>query len=165
MKTVKNIKNSRKAAFTLAELVVVMALVLLIGGVVATFVLFMNNYSAKNERLAQQAQELAIIREETDKWFSYADGEGADIVLSGNDGGVLASAGGMVLSCTREEGGCRFEFFYKNDDQKNSVRTFGNAYTLKIYAQESGNSGDSSALLRFTVRTAVSGGVYVCEVS
>lgn len=155
------IKKNHRAAFTLVELVVVMGLTLLIGGMVTTFILFMNSYNVKNERLTQQAQDLSVLREETDKWFSYADGGEIDLSEVQNR---IVQAGTMYISYESRENGCGFTFFYGEGDEKNRTCSFGSVYTLKIYSEESEGAESSSVLLRFTVRLRVSDKMYACEV-
>lgn len=154
--------NRSRRAFTLYELVVVIALFALVGGMVTSFIVFMSNYSSNSERQAQRVSDLTEIRAQTDEWFSYADASGAGVVLGGN---AVASAGDMSITVTRQEGGCTFAFRYGAEPESRvETLAFENNYTMRIFEGSASADGNSDALIRFTVQLRVQNAVYACEV-
>ena len=99
----RKLKKS-KAGFTLAELIIVIALVALIGGMVSGFIVFMTNYAGNNERLADRNSEVLLLRENIDIWFSYADSESAEFTFS-TDSVEVTGGDGNGMSIFRNESG------------------------------------------------------------
>lgn len=155
----RHIPGRRNAAFTLYELVIVLALVLLVGAMVASFLAFMNGFNERNAQTSLRVRELTMLREQTDMWFSYADSAG--YAPSFTEGGV--SAGNMYIACERAEDGSRFTFAY-GGVREDIVLELENAYEMYFY-EEGTAEADEAALLRFTVRLRVSGRAYACEVT
>ena len=155
--------NRSRRAFTLYELVVVIALFALVGGMVTSFIIFMSNYSNTGERQAQRVSELTELRAQTDAWFSYADSSGSPVTLGGN---AAARAGGMSITVTQQEDGCTFVFDYgTSESERTQTLTFENSYTMRIYAAAAATAENTGSLIRFTVQMRVQGGLYVCEIS
>ena len=154
--------NRSRRAFTLYELVVVIALFALVGGMVTSFIIFMSNYSNTGERQAQRVSDLTEIRAQTDAWFSYADSSGSPVTLGGN---AVASAGGMSIIVSQQEDGCTFVFDYgTTEEERTQTLNFENIYTMRIFADNTAADGNTDALIRFTVQMRVQSGVYVCEI-
>lgn len=174
--------RGKKAGFTLAELVVVLALFALIGGMVSTFLVFMNAYSAKNAKASRMVSELTQIRAETDRWFSFADESGNEILFAAQAEGGGASAftaetlpgmgesvtvarcGEMTVTLTGTEKGCDVLYFYGADNAKNQTLSMENAYGLLFYTQSSPYTSSPAAKIRFTAQLRVQGKIYACEV-
>lgn len=174
--------KKNKSGFTLAELVVVLALFVLIGGMVSTFLVFMNAYSAKNAKTSRMVSELTSIRTETDRWFSFADASGiavtfdpraaggeafaftADSLVKAGESVVVAACGEMTVTLTGSEKGCSVLYFYGEGNPKNRTLTAENAYGLLFYTESSPTVSSSAAKIRFTIDLRVQGKVYACEV-
>lgn len=157
--------NRSRRAFTLYELVVVIALFALVGGMVTSFIIFMSNYSNTGERQAQRVSDLTEIRAQTDKWFSYADASGIAVTF-GDGGNAAARAGDMSITVTQQEDGCTFVFDYgTSESERTQTLTFENSYTMRIYAAAAATAENTGSLIRFTVQMRVQGGLYVCEIS
>lgn len=174
--------RGKKAGFTLAELVVVLALFVLIGGMVSTFLVFMNAYSAKNAKASRMVSELTQIRAETDRWFSFADESGNEILFAAQaEGGgasaftaetlpgvgesvIVARCGEMTVTLTGTEKGCDVFYFYGADSAKNQTLSMENAYGLLFYTESSPYTSSSAAKIRFTAQLRVQGKIYACEV-
>lgn len=163
-----------KSGFTLAELIVVIALVALICGMVAVFVVYMAEFTDSSDAYAAQSEELTKLRAETDEWFSYADREGTQVVF-GEDGYIANLVADSDESSSETEdysgvyiggGGTQFVFSYGTDDAKNTTLTSENPYSLCFFDADEDESQQSedSVLLRFSVVMRVTGQVYVCEV-
>ena len=154
--------NTSRRAFTLYELVVVIALFALVGGMVTSFIIFMSNYSNTGERQAQRVSDLTELRAQTEAWFSYADSSGSPVTLGGN---AVASAGGMSITVSQQEDGCTFVFDYgTSESERTQTLNFENSYTMRIFADNTATAENTDALIRFTVQMRVQGGVYVCEI-
>ena len=154
--------NTSRRAFTLYELVVVIALLTLVGGMVTSFIIFMSNYSNTSERQAQRVSDLTEIRAQTDAWFSYADSSGLPVTLGGN---AVVSAGDMSITVSQQEDGCIFTFSYSTtESERTQTLTFENSYTMRIFAEGTAAGENTDALIRFTVQMRVQGGVFACEV-
>ena len=68
-----------RAAFTLVELVITIALFLLVAGLTTTFISFMGGFSSTREEQSARAAHTAAVREEIDYWFSYFDRGGCTV--------------------------------------------------------------------------------------
>ena len=155
--------NRSRRAFTLYELVVVIALFALVGGMVTSFIIFMSNYSNTSERQAQRVSDLTEIRAQTDKWFSYADASGIAVTFGG--GNFVASAGDMSITVSQQEDGCTFVFDYgTSESERTQTLTFENIYTMRIFAEGTAADENSDALIRFTVQMRVQNVVCACEI-
>lgn len=166
--------RKEKSGFTLAELIVVIALVALICGMVAVFVVYMAEFTDSSDAYAAQSEELTKLRAETDEWFSYADRDGTEIVF-GEDGYIANLAADSEESGSETEdysgvyisgGSTQFVFSYGIDDEKNVTLSFENPYSLSFSDADGAESQQDadSVLLRFSVVMRVTGQVYVCEV-
>ena len=154
--------NRSRRAFTLYELVVVIALFALVGGMVTSFIIFMSNYSNNSERQAQRVSDLTELRAQTDAWFSYADSSDSPVTLGGN---AAARAGDMSITVTQREDGCTFVFDYgTSESERTQTLTFENSYTMRIFADNTATAENTGSLIRFTVQMRVQGGLYVCEI-
>lgn len=160
----RKIKKS-KAGFTLAELIIVIALVALIGGMVSGFIVFMTNYAGNNERLADRNSEVLLLRENIDIWFSYADSDNADFNFESNSAQVI-SGEGIGMSISRNESG-DYVFNYGAAYPQRTT-TVGMTNSVSLYFYRDGDSGfnnaNSGALVRFTINLPVSNNTFVCEV-
>ena len=65
--------KKKRAAFTLVELVITIALFLLVAGLVTAFISFMGNFSATREQQSLRVKHTEAVRSEIDYWFSYFD--------------------------------------------------------------------------------------------
>lgn len=160
----RKLKKS-KAGFTLVELIIVIALVALIGGMVSGFIVFMTNYAGNNERLADRNSEVLLLRENIDIWFSYADSENADFDFESNSARVTGGDGnGMSIS--RNESGDYVFDYGDTYSQRTTIVDMTNNVSLYFYRDgDSGfNNANSGALVRFTINLPVSNNMFVCEV-
>ena len=66
-------KQRGRAAFTLVELVITIALFALVGGLVISFITFMQRFTYQNEKYADRIGQYTDIRREIDYWFSFFD--------------------------------------------------------------------------------------------
>ena len=151
-----------RRAFTLYELVVVIALFALVGGMVTSFIVFMGNYSRTSERQSQRVSELTQLLGELDTWFSFADSSQSALEFP-EQGDVLVRAGDMSLSSTRGEGQSEFTFDYGGE--RTQTLTFENEYILHFYTEGQVSVSGENVLIRFTLSMRVQGGAYACEVS
>ena len=158
----RKLKKS-KAGFTLAELIIVIALVALIGGMVSGFIVFMTNYAGNNERLADRNSEVLLLRENIDIWFSYADSENAEFTFSTNSVEVTDGTG---MRISRNESGDYVFDYGTTYPQRTTTVGMTNNVSLYFYKDtDSGfNNANSGALVRFTINLPVSNNTFVCEV-
>lgn len=158
----RKLKKS-KAGFTLVELIIVIALVALIGGMVSGFIVFMTNYAGNNERLADRNSEVLLLRENIDIWFSYADSDNAGFTFSTNP---IEVTDGNGMSIFRNESG-DYVFNYGAAYPQRTT-TVGMTNNVSLYFYRDGDSGfnnaNSGALVRFTINLPVSNNTFVCEV-
>lgn len=66
------VKRTR-AAFTLVELVITIALFLLVAGLVTSFIAFMGDFSETTDAQTARVEQTVDLRTEIDYWFSYFD--------------------------------------------------------------------------------------------
>ena len=158
----RKLKKS-KAGFTLVELIIVIALVALIGGMVSGFIVFMTNYAGNNERLADRNSEVLLLRENIDIWFSYADSENAEFTFSTNSVEVTDGTG---MRISRNESGDYVFNYGATYPQRTTTVDMTNNVSLYFYKDtDSGyNNANSGALVRFTINLPVSNNTFVCEV-
>lgn len=178
----------RTAAFTLYELVIVMALSLLVVGLVTSYIIFANRFNARNEAAYQRAEQFSRLREEIDTWFSFADSSNYDIILNDSDSNslllvYLKAKGGDGPACDEEEGsyygisvdrseGFSVTFRYPEiEGASRTTVTVSCSYISDIKFYEYGEGADNGAsadaegesVLRFTLETTIQQGVYACE--
>lgn len=79
------ILKKRCAAFTLVELVITMALFLLVAALVIAYIVFMHDYTERNENNSDRAEQLAFVRREIDRWFSWFDAAGYTFIIPTED--------------------------------------------------------------------------------
>lgn len=158
----RKLKKS-KAGFTLVELIIVIALVALIGGMVSGFIVFMTNYAGNNERLADRNSEVLLLRENIDIWFSYADSDNAEFTFSTNP---IEVTDGNGMSISRNESGDYVFDYGTTYPQRTTIVDMTNNVSLYFYRDgDSGfNNANSGAIVRFTINLPVSGNTFVCEV-
>ncbi len=158
----RKLKKS-KAGFTLVELIIVIALVALIGGMVSGFIVFMTNYAGNNERLADRNSEVLLLRENIDIWFSYADSENAEFTFSTNSVEVTDGTG---MRISRNESGDYVFDYGTTYSQRTTTVDMTNNVSLYFYkdTDDGFKNANSSALVRFTINLPVSGNTFVCEV-
>ena len=174
--------RGKKAAFTVAELVVVLALLVLIGGMVSTFLVFMNAYGAKNAKESRRVGEITQIRAETDCWFSYADESGEAVsfapratggtpsafaakhLIEEGESVVVAACGEKTIVLTGTADGCEIFFYYGADAPQNRTLFLENAYGMLFYDESAPYSASPAAKIRFTVDLRLQGKIYACEV-
>lgn len=158
----RKLKKS-KAGFTLVELIIVIALVALIGGMVSGFIVFMTNYAGNNERLADRNSEVLLLRENIDIWFSYADSENAEFTFSTNSVEVTDGTG---MRISRNESGDYVFDYGDTYPQRTTTVDMTNNVSLYFYkdTDDGFKNANSSALVRFTINLPVSGNTFVCEV-
>ena len=160
----RKLKKS-KAGFTLAELIIVIALVALIGGMVSGFIVFMTNYAGNNERLADRNSEVLLLRENIDIWFSYADSESAEFTFSTDSVEVTGGDGNGMSIFRNESGDYVFNYSTAYPKRTTTVDMTNNASLYFYKDTDSGfNNANSGALVRFTINLPVSGNTFVCEV-
>lgn len=160
----RKLKKS-KAGFTLVELIIVIALVALIGGMVSGFIVFMTNYAGNNERLADRNSEVLLLRENIDIWFSYADSDNADFDFESNSARVISGDGtGMRIS--RNESSDYVFDYGTTYPQRTTTVDMTNNVSLYFYkdTDDGFKNANSSALVRFTINLPVSNNTFVCEV-
>lgn len=121
----KNIKmRARNAAFTLYELVIVMALSLLVVGLVTSYIIFANGFTKRSEAAYERVEQFTRLREEIDTWFSFADNKNYDIIISGTE--VADAAVPLVqLKYRSESGATNGEVKYIPADDSESTKTCG----------------------------------------
>lgn len=158
----RKLKKS-KAGFTLVELIIVIALVALIGGMVSGFIVFMTNYAGNNERLADRNSEVLLLRENIDIWFSYADSENAEFTFSTNSVEVTDGTG---MRISRNESGDYVFDYGTTYSQRTTTVDMTNNVSLYFYkdTDDGFNNANSGALVRFTINLPVSNNMFVCEV-
>ena len=158
----RKLKKS-KAGFTLVELIIVIALVALIGGMVSGFIVFMTNYAGNNERLADRNSEVLLLRENIDIWFSYADSDNAEFTFSTNP---IEVTDGTGMRISRNESGDYVFNYGATYPQRTTTVDMTNNVSLYFYKDtDSGfNNANSGALVRFTINLPVSNNTFVCEV-
>lgn len=158
----RKLKKS-KAGFTLVELIIVIALVALIGGMVSGFIVFMTNYAGNNERLADRNSEVLLLRENIDIWFSYADSENAEFTFSTNSVEVTDGTG---MRISRNESGDYVFDYGTTYSQRTTTVDMTNNVSLYFYkdTDDGFNNANSGALVRFTINLPVSNNTFVCEV-
>ena len=158
----RKLKKS-KAGFTLVELIIVIALVALIGGMVSGFIVFMTNYAGNNERLADRNSEVLLLRENIDIWFSYADSENAEFTFSTNS---VEVTGGTGMRISRNESGDYVFDYGTTYSQRTTTVDMTNNVSLYFYkdTDDGFNNANSGALVRFTINLPVSNNTFVCEV-
>lgn len=158
----RKLKKS-KAGFTLVELIIVIALVALIGGMVSGFIVFMTNYAGNNERLADRNSEVLLLRENIDIWFSYADSDNAEFTFSTNP---IEVTDGTGMRISRNESGDYVFNYGATYPQRTTTVGMTNNVSLCFYkdTDRGFNNANSGALVRFTINLPVSGNTFVCEV-
>ena len=158
----RKLKKS-KAGFTLVELIIVIALVALIGGMVSGFIVFMTNYAGNNERLADRNSEVLLLRENIDIWFSYADSDNAGFTFSTNSVEVTDGTG---MRISRNESGDYVFDYGTTYSQRTTTVDMTNNVSLYFYkdTDDGFKNANSSALVRFTINLPVSNNMFVCEV-
>ena len=70
-------------AFTLVELMVAMSLLAIVAVAVISFLVYLSAYSRTREAQSKELEELALLRAETDYWFSFFDADGVDLTFAG----------------------------------------------------------------------------------
>ena len=160
----RKLKKS-KAGFTLAELIIVIALVALIGGMVSGFIVFMTNYAGNNERIADRNSEVLLLRENIDIWFSYADSDNAGFTFSTNSVEVTGGDGNS-MSISRNESGDYVFNYGATYPQRTTTVGMTNNVSLCFYkdTDRGFNNANSGALVRFTINLPASNNTFVCEV-
>ena len=83
-------KRKFNGGFTLAEMVIAMALLGVIAASVVLFVSAMSRFSARNNAVMQRLREEEELREELDLWFSFLDCPSVQMEL--NRGNTIVSA-------------------------------------------------------------------------
>lgn len=185
------VKNAyKKAAFTLYELVIVMALSALVVGLVTSYIIFANKFAARTQASSERIEQFTALREEIDMWFSYADRNEYDIVITNHSttvNGTSVPEGCVVVVVDNTGVPVGYIQLYSDNDSGKLVRfvdvletryvlpgkTISCPYIKDIvfYKCEGENDTETNtetntegaAALRFTIKTNVNTGLYACE--
>ncbi len=180
----KKFKMRGKAAFTLYELVIVMALSLLVVGLVTSYIIFSNRFTSRSEAAYERVEQFTRLREEIDTWFSFADSGNYVIIINNQDGADNqdgATEPSTLVSFKNSEenseigsitiatadGVSVVTFKYPENSDKNPA-TVSCKYIsdIKFYKYEENSQAATSLdsyALRFTIETKINKDVYACE--
>lgn len=109
-----------KKGFTLYELVIVIFLVLMIGGLVVSFCVYLSNYLRHAEEQNMTANEVSSVRTAIERWFSYYDTEEYEYNITE----------------------CKTDYYKQNYSVVYTVEATdgqGNAYAVSIDSESDGN--------------------------
>ena len=144
------LRHKQRAAFTLYELVITMALFLFVAGLVLSFISFMSRFTARNDELGAVNEKLTDVRREIDFWLSYFDSDRYELELpAAGTGADSAETGERVVltAVTRAEEG-----------------SFGKRYEMRLALLPVAGSGEeeifSYVLILSYPETAQRGEVY-----
>ncbi|MGN1067029.1 MAG: type II secretion system protein [Candidatus Fimimonas sp.] len=175
-------KTRRKAAFTLYELVVVMAISLIVVGLVTSYIIFAEKFNQRSKEAFERVEQFAALRKEIDDWFSFADSSQFDIALNDgtNDelplvylqdalGNVAKNAEGKCYGISLAQGqtaGLVFNFPPCEGVSRGEGTVFCkylSSVRFSLFDAGSEIAADEASVLRFTVCTTIKQGVYACE--
>lgn len=100
--------NNRRKGFTLVELVITLMLTALVGGMIVSFCVLINDRVRKNSELTSQIEELTSVRAFIERWVAEFDRENTAFVVASsnaeNGGGVFLYARASAQADAREIG-------------------------------------------------------------
>lgn len=153
-----------RAAFTLTELVIAMALSLLVAGLVTSYILFATRFNARGQAAYARVEQAATLRREIDTWFSFADSAGGDITVQ--EGAVSVTVEGVAYGISWSEGAAEFTYPPCGAFARAALRVpCSDIAGLAFYAEGDNTSaiaGENEGL-RFTVQAPLGGELYACE--
>ncbi len=182
----KHTKLRRKAAFTLAELVVVMAISAIVVGLVTSYIIFAQKFNQRSQMAHERVEQFAMLRRQIDDWFSFADSSGYEIAINTeNDSSLplvyLKDADGNAVKIQNEtnsicgislvqsqSAGLTFCFPPIGDTVRADLTIYCKYITNVKFTEfdinaDVGATLESQSALRFTISTAIQKGVYACE--